>query len=332
MNIYPIQEPNAIQLEPTEGCTLACAFCGIATIRENGADRKSMTHGTLGSGPYRFMSLATVERIAREMSRLKWGSRIEIAMHGEPTMNVDLPEMIACLRHYLPKNYILVTSNGAGITKRDRFMRLLKSGLNTLALDDYRHADNVAKIREFLPTIGFPVYAYPEQKEGNPHVRDANRVKVTIIHDISDNTAGTHKLHNQGGSSGGPSEELRNQRCTKPFRELSVRWDGNVALCCDDWPGKYKIGNVLSMPLDKLWASEPFEAARRKLYAGQRDFGPCRGCNVPANRPGLLPDKAGKHTMPLPDAEGDKVIAQALAGLPYTPKLLKRSTPKVSEA
>ncbi len=328
MNTYKIQQPNAIQLEPTEGCTLACAFCGIVTIRENGADRKTMTHGQTGSGPYRFMALSTVERVAKEMARLKWSSRIEIAMHGEPTMNSNLAEIVACLRHHLPANYILVTTNGAGITTRDRFKQLLTSGLNTLALDDYRHANNVPKIREFVHSFGFPVFEYPKQPEGNPHRRDTKRVKITIIHDISDNTAGNHKLHNQGGSSGGPENKIVRLRRTKPFRELAVRWDGNVAICCDDWPGKYKIGNVLNMPLDALWSSDPFEAARRKLYAGERDFGPCRGCNVPPNRPGLLPDKAGKDTMPPPDAECHAVIAEALRGLPYTPKLLKRETLK----
>lgn len=322
MSVYVVQPPNSIQIEPTEGCNLACAFCGIASIRQNNASRKSGTHGT-SSSPYRFMSVALAERIAREMRRLRWNSRIEIAMHGEPTVNKLLPAIISAFRAHLPKAYILLTCNGAGITERARFQEVLCSGLNTLALDDYKHAKSVPVIRQFVHQLGVPVYEYPLQKQGNPHRRD-DSVKVVIIKDISDNTDGNHKLHNQGGNSGGPAPATKPMRCVKPFRELAIRWDGNVALCCDDWQGRYKIGNVNDLTLDSIWNHPRLDAARRRLYLGKRDFGTCKGCDVPPNRPGLLPDKMGKDTMPAPVSTTDALINEALAGEPFTKKLLKK--------
>lgn len=321
-SVYRMQAPNSIQIEPTEGCNLACAFCGIASIRENNASRQLGIHGD-SSSPYRFMGVEVAERIASEMKRLGWNSRIEIAMHGEPTMNKSLPEIITAFRTKLPKAYILLTCNGAGITEQRRFEAVLGSGLNTLALDDYKHANSVPQIRQFVRKLGVPVYEYPKQKEGNPH-RRADGVKIVIIHDISDNTDGNHKLHNQGGHSGGPAKEIKRVRCTKPFREIAVRYDGNVAICCDDWQGKYKIGNVMTQSLDSLWNHPRFDAARRRLYMGLRDFGVCRGCDVPPNRPGLLPDKSGKDAMPLPNEATDAIIAEAVSGDPFTKKILRR--------
>jgi radical SAM protein with 4Fe4S-binding SPASM domain len=327
----PQDPPFAIQLEPVEGCTLACSFCGLQSIRNNGADAASGTHGT-GKGPYRFMDWRTVERIAKDAAALGWNPRWEFAMHGEPTLHKDLPIMISDIRVIHPRGYIVVTSNGSGflgVTGLSKVKTLFDAGLNTLALDLYNHApfktnletliaacEETALLTDDMP----PVHYYPRQSVGNPHKRHNGKM-ITVISDISDNTSGTHKLTNQGGNSGdGESVE---QRCAKPFRELSVRWDGNVALCCDDWKGQYKIGNVNDMLLNDIWQHPRFVAARRKLYFAQRDFGPCDGCNVRTFRNGLLPDKYGQATMPLPSDRDKRYIREALGGKVFSIKLAK---------
>lgn len=328
MNINrDIPAPYAIQMEPAEGCNLACSFCGISSIRNNGADAELNIHGK-NSAPYRFMSLETNERVASEVAKLAWNPRFEYAMHGEPSMNQQLAEMVATTRKHNPKAYIMVTSNGGGFVKNasERITALFDAGLNTLALDDYKHSGGLltrvlAQIDETLAP--WHTYTYPAQPEGNPHKRH-NKRKLVVIHDISENDTGNHQLTNQGGSSFKSLGEPLAERCAKPFRELSVRWDGAVAICCDDWPGKYKIGNVNELGLDAIWYHPRYEAARRKLYAADRDFGPgapCTGCNVRTYRNGLLPDKLGKSTMASPDAQSANYVKQALGGQVFSIKL-----------
>lgn len=316
------EAPFALQIEPVEGCTLACSFCGISSIRTNGADAATGKHG-LGSPPYRRMSMSTVHRLASEVARLGWNPRIEFAMHGEPTLHPQLTDMVRAFRVALPKAYIMVTSNGSALTSVEKIAALFDAGLNTLALDDYKHANFIQRVRPMLNELnivdGVPTFNYPAQPLGNPHKRH-NKKMATIIADVSDNTTGTHQLTNQGGSNSLPAEEL-SERCAKPFRELSVRWDGNVALCCDDWRGQYKVGNVDTLKLDALWNHPRFEAARRTLMQGQRTFGPCRGCNVRTHRNGLLPDKKGQLDMPAPDAKTRATIRDALKGQMFTLKL-----------
>jgi len=145
---------------------------------------------------------------------------------------------------------------------------------------------------------------------------------ISVINDLTENEKGSHSnVTNQGGGAGKLDFSMKGKRCAKPFRELSVRWDGNVALCCDDWPGDYKIGNIHDMPLDELWNHPRFMAARRKLYHGLRDFGPCNGCNVKSYRTGLLPDKKGKKKLKTPGPDDLAQIKEALAGEPYTPRV-----------
>lgn len=320
-NVYQVPPPNCIQIEPTEGCSLACWFCALQVLRDNGADRDTQTNGK-ASAPYKFMTLETAERIAGEVARAGWNSRFMFAMHGEPTMHPHLVELVATFRKHNPKNSITVTTNGSGLVKDavQRIEALFAAGVNALVFDDYAHADFVPRIRESFPLLSVPVYEYPRDKAKVNHNEAFYGKHVIVLECITHGNVQTHSITNQGGNSGTKKEKVA-RRCAKPFRELSFRWDGNVALCCDDWPGVYKIGSIHDMPLEDLWHHPFFDAARRRLYQKDRNFGPCRGCNVKTPRDGLLPDKLGKDTMPAPTDATNDLIVTALEGDPFTPRV-----------
>lgn len=329
---HSVTSPHAIQLEPVEGCSLSCSFCGIQSIRDNGADADLGIHGK-NSAPYRYATVETVERIAFQASELGWNPRWEFAMHGDPSLHPQIADMVAVVRKHHRKGYIMLTSNGSGFLKNTvaKIEELFLNGLNTLALDDYWHSGGwVPKIVKTLdqhyddPVQGTPYefYRYPADPRGNPHHRYV-KPRLVVINDISENTTGNHQLTNQGGSSFAARKESLQERCAKPFRELSFRWEGSVALCCDDWRGEYKIGNIHTSTIDEIWYHPRFEAARRRLYAADRSFGPCKGCDVRTSRNGLLPDKLGKSTMAAPDTESNRLISEALRGKVFTIKLGK---------
>jgi len=316
--------PFAIQVEPTEGCTLACSFCALQSIRENGASFELGVHGS-GKGPYKFMTIGTAVRIASQIAIAEWNSRIEFAMHGEPTVHPQLADIVAAFRLALPKASIMITTNGSGIMKEERLLALFEAGANTVCIDNYKHAGFVERIKPWL-THGFGLfngiglYRYPAAgAAGNPHARIKGR-RVVIIDDITENTKGNHRITNQGGNSGDADPYMK--RCAKPFRELSFRWDGNIAICCDDWPGEYKIGNIHDMDIVDLWNHPYFTAARAALYHGKRDMlGPCSGCNVRTYRNGLLPDHMGKQPLGKPHGGHKTLIAEAQKGKPFTPRV-----------
>lgn len=319
-----IQDPPfAIQLEPVEGCSLACSFCALQTLRDNGASWATGKHGK-NSTPYRFAEVAMFDRIAENIKRLGWNPRIEFAMHGEPTMHPNLDEIIGVMRRHLPKHYFLLTTNGSGLIRAGAVQALFDAGLDTLAFDYYNHASWAPKVADILAEYACEnliyLWKYPAQKEGNPHHRWRGQ-RIVIIADISANASGTHQLTNQGGNSGkaAPLE----QRCAKPFRELSIRWDGNVAICCDDWRGEYKVGNARD-GLEHIWQHPRMQAARVALYAGQRSaVHVCSGCNVRTYRNGLLPDKYGKQKMPAPNVAMRHIINVAQGGRVFTIKVVK---------
>lgn len=304
--------PFTVKIELTEGCNLACTFCGINSIR-----------ATPG-GPFKFMSPGTAKRIAREVSRLGWNPRIEMAMHGEPSLNPARDEIVAILRKHLPRTQLMMTSNGAGFVRDPtaEITAVFSAGLNVLALDDYRNVRLVSKIRARYKGA-IPLVDYPAQKAWSPYKRRPRSTQVVVIMaDISVPQPGVHnRLDNMGGCAAPKTRDQMGKRCAKPFRDIAFRWNGNVALCCDDWQARYKIGSILDTPLDKLWNSPTFRAARRKLYYGERDFGPCDGCSDVSVRVGLLPDKMGKEIMKRPTATDRKLIQLATSGVKWTTRI-----------
>jgi hypothetical protein len=70
--------------------------------------------------------------------------------------------------------------------------------------------------------------------------------------------------------------------------------------------------------LNEVWQSNAMGAARTKLYHGQRDFGPCNGCDALSYRVGLLPDKYGKEKLPLPTEDTMRDLNEAVTGDSYT--------------
>lgn len=298
------EQPNSIQIEFAQGCPLMCDFCGL-----NG-----MEHGI------HLMERETLVNIADSMAALGWTSRIELAMHGEPTLNPEYVEFVEILRKRLPRNYIMMLTNGFGLQENARYKaaRLFGAGLNCLGIEEYGKVTWAAEIEEQLIVTSDRLH-YPScGPEGNPHHRFM-KARVVFIAPIDTEKDGCHStLCNHCGAAGPLNDRQVGKRCARPFREMSIRWDGWVALCCNDFRGEFRVANTNAMPLGDIWQHPYFRAARRKLYRGQRDFVPCRGCDHQSYRSGLLPDKMGKESLPEADDSDVSCLEQAVVDGPLT--------------
>jgi MoaA/NifB/PqqE/SkfB family radical SAM enzyme len=312
--------PNAVQIEPVEGCQLACSFCGIQSIRDNEANGLERFHGT-NSGPFKFMEINTAIEIAHQIIEAGWNPRVEFAMHGEPTMHPDLPKLVSIFRKRLPKSSLMVTTNGGGLLRATtiEINALMDAGINVILLDNYDRMKTVERILARYKGP-YPFYNYPKDQKANPHRRRKPSEHHTVItEDVSHESGGTHgKLMTHAACAFPRDFSLQGDRCARPFREVSIRWNGNVALCCMDWVGIYKCGNVLHQSINDIWQGPQFKAARRALFYGYRTFSPCYGCNTRSYRVGLLPDRMGKETLEKPTKETWRVIEKSLKEPHYT--------------
>lgn len=291
---YKQEAPFTVQIELAEGCNVhvpredgtkgLCFHCGLNAIRK-------------GPGDYKFMTTDTAAAIASQMAAAKWNSQLLFAMHGEPSMNPHMVEIITIFRKHLPKAYMVMLTNGGGFIRKGTINAILDAGLNTLAIDDYEGAGLVERID--FNECKYPIKFYPSDKDANPHHRRRGKM-VVRIDDIKSATKGTHSvLNNHAGSGLPPTDAYWGKKCAKPFRELGVRWDGTISGCCVMWRNEVEAGNVLRETIDTIWNNAVFGAMRRILITGdRRAIGACAKCDHPSYRVGLLPDKYGKVKLP----------------------------------
>lgn len=311
---YKQTPPYCVSVCLSTGCNLQCDFCGINAVQINGADTKS------------FMTISTATKIAKGIAAAGWNSRIEFGAYGESTLNPNWIEIISIFREHNPKNQIMILTNGGPLLIGDpteNILKFFRAGGTKMGLEHYNHVKIFEKISKKLDlkkikAEGIEVRNYPEDKLGNPHLKDKKRVLI-MVRDLTDNSSGTHStIINMAGSAAPLNFKRQEQRCAHPFRKIIFRSTGEVPICCNDWMGEFKIGNINEEPdIEKIWLSKPFVAARHFLFNGMRsELRPCYGCDAMTYRNGLLPDGRGKTKLPKPTSAMRKIVKDATSGGP----------------
>lgn len=319
---YVQDRPNTVKVELTEGCNLYCGMCGLRGIRSG------------PGGPYKFLTVETAMEIARRMADAEWNSKMEFALRGEPLMNPNAADIIAAFRGILPRTAMMLTSNAIPLLKppgvRENIKRLFEAGLNVLALDDYKSSkkavDQAIACSDDWPVTAYGAARKTELEAGpSPYEKVKPDVKrIIIIEDfeaaaLDDREVGTKHVNNHCGAGSPPLEEPMHKRCARPFREMVIRCDGGVALCCNEWRDNLEMGIVTDYKtLQDAWNNKVLTAMRKMLMKGERSEQPCAGCNERTYRNGLLPDKQGQKTMPRFTQEDAKAIAVARRSGPRT--------------
>ena len=278
-----IKKPFNIQIEFTEGCNKRCYFCGIRSIRKK--PKEDLI----------FMQDKTLKNIIKSMVNWIPTTRIELAMHGEPTLHPNYLGYIATLRRYLPKAQIMLTTNGLNwIGKIETEARkALKAGCDFIVLDTYKpeRTEIHAELKKITSIEIVDYYETRKSPYSNYH-RKLNNT-IFVMDDIALHQDGDKRrtiLNHAGNNLIDPKIIAKKATCTNVFREISVTAEGNVNICCMDFGSEYVCGNVNTKPLKEIWHGKEFMSARRLLANKERIFTPCVRCNKSAGaRVGLLP-------------------------------------------
>ena len=298
-------KPNIVQIEAVQGCNRRCSFCGTA-----GIERKIYT-----------AKEATIIQTCELIRKAKLNCRILLAGHGEPTLHPDIVRIVKIVRRMLPDNTIHLFTNGTTIEKNPALVSsLFEAGLNDLVFDEY--SDH--RVGEFVRNDSTcRKYEIMQQGPGHPLFCGKNprtkRICIVPPIDAGDNTT-SRKLNAHCGAGMRPPAKPLTARCTIIFRDFFVRWDGNVAICCNDFRGEYYVTNINEChSFEEAYFHPRLESARRYLFAKDRGaIHPCDVCNAIAIRPGLLPDANGRQTMKEPTPYDGRVVAEKhepLAGI-----------------
>lgn len=279
--------PFCVQIEFTQGCNRDCEFCGTRGIEKK----------------IHYTTPQTISHIAGLLKKFGYEGRILLAGHGEPTLNPEAAKLVGILRANLPSAHISMFTNGYAVLKNPELMhRLFAAGLDSLMFDEY--SDN-AIFNKVMNLEGLSRYTVDVLRKGTALFDRKKKKRVVIAPPIEQGERRMNrKLCNHCGAGMPPMKQPLEKKCSIIFRDFFIRYDGNVAICCNDFRGEYYVCNILNCrTFEEAYYHPRLEAARRRLMQNDRRFYPCSICDVTPLRPGLLPDKQGKLMMPLPTAE-----------------------------
>lgn len=298
-------KPNTVQVELVQGCNRKCKFCG-----SNGFEHK-----------IHFISKGVLKRECELIAESGYNPRILLAGHGENTLHPNFYKCIRLMRKILPSHWIQILTNGY-LVKKDlnAICKMFDAGLNDVTLDEYSDSkfnDNEIKtmLDKYKDRTGVKV-DFVRMRKGVPLYapKQPGKRRLLVIPAIDESEISmSRKLTNHCGAGMPSSAKHKNKVCTRIFREMSFRWDGWVALCCQDFRGQYPIINCMDPSVncfDDLWRHPRFEAARRILYHDHRVFFPCNICDHIPMRAGLIPDHLGKEDMEKPTKRDYKIVLE----------------------
>ena len=152
-------------------------------------------------------------------------------------------------------------TNGTLLTL-DKFIALTEV-LDELIIDNYQQELKLIK----------PCARIAEYCEKHPELKK----KVTIVLRKPQEI-----LTSRGGTAPNRKRllEYGEDRCVLPFKQMIVRPDGKVSLCCNDAVGRYTLGDLSREKLTDVWFGAAFQEVRRRLYVGRKEWGSCRYCDA----------------------------------------------------
>ncbi len=238
---------NHVEIETINRCNGICSFCPVNRNSDNREFKK--------------MSYEVFEKIIGELSEMEYGGKIALFSNNEPLLDDRIVDLHKYARKKLPKARMHLCSNGTLMTL-DIFKGLMEY-LDELIIDNYNYQ---LKLIPSVQNIKDYCEQHPELKR-----------KVTIILRKPDEV-----LTNRGGDSPNArkSDAERHTSCLLPYKQLIIRPDGKVSLCCNDALGKCTMGDASVESLKMIWFGEAFMKARQLLLYGRQSYDRCRNCDT----------------------------------------------------
>lgn len=277
--------PPKLILENTNICNAACIMCPYEKMtRKKGV-----------------MSFELFKKIVDEYSTSTHTKRLQMNNIGEPLLD---PLIVKKIKYAKEKgiDQVFFFTNGSLLDKQIS-EELIDSELNymVISLDgitkktyekvrvNLKFGDVINNIKNFLvlrekngsdkPKIELHITLLNEnrrdEKEFIKKMKNmVDYVSVTYAHDWAGQQEAKNIEYVQ------KSHQMKLAPCSNLWSELTILWDGHVALCCMDYEGKVILGDISKETLQNVWSSEKLQKIRE--YQLKRQFDQielCKRCN-----------------------------------------------------
>ena len=270
--------PKWIQLETLNKCNLRCTMCPIST----------------GESKRPNMPFELYEKAIRECADYKdYLETVGLYLLNEPLLDRTLPEKIALAKSLGIKNVHIATN--AELLTEDKINALVNAGIDKIILsieslssaiqEGIRRGSHLDRIKSNVDKllrikrerqlqglhIQVRMLAFPQnQPEWESYSHYWIEKGASSVH--------LQPVHNWGGSFADINrEEVGMNICNYLWSTLVIQSDGNACLCCLDFAGEFKLGNIKSESIYDIWHGKKFEDVRQQFQ--QKLLKKCTQCN-----------------------------------------------------
>ncbi len=236
-----------VEIETINRCNGSCDFCPVSVkndIRE-----------------YKVMSRALFECIINQLADINYSGKLALFSNNEPFLDEDIVSKHKYAREKLPNARMHLFTNGT-LLKLEWFIEIMEY-LDELIIDNYRQdLQLIQPCRE--------IAAYCEE---HPELKKRVTIVLRKPHEI---------LSTRGGDAPNRKEMISygEDRCVLPYKQLIIRPDGKVSLCCNDPYGKNTLGDLTKNSILEVWNNDKFKMVRKCLYEGRKNWKHCEFCDA----------------------------------------------------
>ena len=225
-----------VEIETVNRCNGTCPFC---PVNANQPQRE-----------YKKMSVELFERIIDELADMNYSGNISLYSNNEPLLDERIVDFHKYAWEKLPHAKHCLFTNGT-LLNINTFLKLIPY-LDYLHIDNY---NDEKKVNQGLKEVFDYLQTHELLKE---KVEFAFRLQNEV-------------LSSRGGQAPNKQKAKRIPViCLLPYRQLVIRPDGKISLCCNDALGKYTLGDLNEESIMQIWNSPKYQEIRDKMYRDKR--------------------------------------------------------------
>ena len=233
------KNPASVEIETDATCNRRCDYCPLSMVETR--------EGRMSEELY--------HKIIRDLKMMNFSGNLSFHFYNEPLLDERLEGFIAYASKQIPDATVIIFTNGDKLTK-DRVHSLVDSGAGIIriSIHDSKAKNKITKLLLDLE---------PELNK---------KIQLEIYYE--DEMA----LSNRGGSV-----ELNESRKKIDFRsgcdlitQLIVNYEGNTALCCNDFFVTNGHGSLKDFSVTEIWTRSAKK--RRDIFLGDYQSEICQKC------------------------------------------------------
>ena len=246
--------PSEVEISESGLCNRKCSFCPRSDPNYNHVNE--------------FISEDLHSKLCDQLSELKYKGVIRYSGFVEPLLDKNIYNLINKAKKTLPNAKVEIVTNGDVLNKA-RLKKLFDNGLDTILISVYDSEEDAIKFEKLCKELPLEKKQYVIRKRYLPPEQDFG---ITLSNRAGMMENAEYKINTLN--------KALNEPCYYPSYTFFMDYNGDVLMCPHDWGKKIILGNMKNENFLDIWASKKAINLRKKLNKADRNFSPCKSCDV----------------------------------------------------